>query len=52
MGTETIVTLLSCSKEIMIMPDLKSCGNDEVNINIVKHVKYVDNDSKKPLKGK
>lgn len=28
------------------MPDLQSCGNDEVNINIVKHVKYMDNNSK------
>lgn len=46
MRTEIIAILLMCSKEIIIRSDLKSCGNDEVNINIVKHVKYMDNDSK------
>lgn len=28
------------------MPGLQSWGNDEVNINIVKHVKYMDNNIK------
>lgn len=37
-GTETVASLLICTKEITVMPALWSCGDDEMDIKIIKHV--------------